>query len=78
MSYWEKCPREKCLRENCPREKWLLGRNVLHSFKTMNDWNSVKLNFSSLEPQLLSICRTAAKNNNQTSIESIDISIGNR
>ena len=31
MSYWEKCPREKCLRENCPREKWLLGRNVLHS-----------------------------------------------
>ena len=34
MSYWEKCPREKCLRENCPREKWLLGRNVLHSLFT--------------------------------------------
>ena len=46
MSYWEKCSREKCLRENCPREKWLLGRNVLHSFLTPPP----------LEEILMSIC----------------------
>ena len=51
---------------------------LLCQFKTMNDWNTVKLNFSSLEPQLLSICQTAAKSCNQTSFESIDTPIDNK